>query len=106
MNLDLRKLFRDALRSLGLRSRAEGRGEPVTIDLSQERQTLDEQLKRYLDAEIDSVRILATRDGETCPACSALDGTVMSVEEAIRTMALPHPGCTSEECRCTFQPLY
>lgn len=64
-----------------------------------------EQLIIMESAYIETVELLSSRDEKTCPACREADGTRVSLKEALKSPPLPHPKCSSEECRCIYLPV-
>lgn len=65
--------------------------------------TYQEALEEYKRAGISRVAILSQRDSDVCHPCRELDGKEYGLEEAIEKQLLPHDGCTSERCRCTYR---
>jgi hypothetical protein len=61
---------------------------------------------------IKRVEISAAGRGNACPACQRLDGKVLTLEDALRTMPLPCRDCTMVVvgnrpgfCRCLYLPV-
>ena len=67
-------------------------------------------LMEFRRAGIASVRVRTARDERVCDECSALDGTVFTVTEAMKRMPIPGPACRDGEernphggrCRCIY----
>jgi len=55
---------------------------------------------------VEAVRVIAA--GDSCPACRAMNGQILPLEEALASSPLPVHGCTHKMgrrtgwCRCTF----
>lgn len=65
-------------------------------------------LQDFFEAGIEKVSI-STAKSETCQACARLEGKVLTIEEALRSMPLPvqdccftFKGCKHVFCRCVY----
>lgn len=60
---------------------------------------------------VEKVEILSAGHGNSCQKCFSMDGKVLSIEEALKTMPLPVKDCATDVfevgrgfCRCTYSP--
>lgn len=61
-------------------------------------------LKRWKDAPVTGVRIVAPPPPASCDLCRRAHGTEYTIEEALAKNPLPH-ACDCPECQCAYAPL-
>jgi hypothetical protein len=65
-------------------------------------------LRKWERQDVEAVRIVGPSAPTTCGVCQDADGTVYSLERALREQPLPHKDCAlrDEGCCCAYAPLY
>ena len=67
-------------------------------------------MRMYEDAGIRSVRVSSSQDERVCEYCTALEGKVFDIENALEQLPIPGPHCTDGSdqnphggrCRCVY----
>ncbi len=94
---DLAEIYR--LQSIFLRSRA--------MDASQtEREEGKWRLTLIKQQGVSEVILQTCRDGFVCSACKALEGTTLSIDEALERLPFPTVCTRSDGCRCRYVAAY
>ena len=66
------------------------------------REAVHYELARMGSIGIREARISTCKDQAVCPACRSLEGRVLPVEHALRTMPLPVRHADGSLCRCNY----